>query len=91
MIIPFGCRIEYKPESERETKLLQKFGSKLRTGIFMGHHSHNGGKWSGDYYVVGDAAFASSPDNQRAYVHRVKEIVQDGKCFPCPGRFSCAR
>ena len=38
MLLPFGCRVEYKPESERETKKLQKFGPKLRPGIFMGHH-----------------------------------------------------
>ena len=82
-LLPFGCRVEYKPESERETKQLQKFGSKLRPGIFMGHHSHNGGEWSGDYYVVDAEAFAVSPDTQRAYVHRVKEIMHGGKIvFP---------
>ena len=25
--LPFGCRVEYLPESERETKKLQKFES----------------------------------------------------------------
>ena len=74
-VLPFGCHVEYKPESERETKLLHKFGSKLRSGIFMGHHSHNGGKWSGDYYVVDAEAFTGASDAQRAYVHRVKEIL----------------
>ena len=59
-LLPFGCSVEYKPESERETNKLHKFGSKLRPGIFMGHHSHNGGKWSGDYYVVDAEAFAGS-------------------------------
>ena len=77
--IPCGCLVEYKPESEREVKKLQKFGSKLRPGIFMGHHAHNGGAWSGDYYVVDSEAFTTcSPDTQRAYVHRVKEILHDG-------------
>ena len=85
-LIPFGCRVEYKPESERETKQLQKFGSKVRPGIFMGHHSHNGGAWSGDYYIVDEDAFAGSPETQRAYVHRVKEILHDGTCLPCHRR-----
>ena len=49
----------------------------------MGHHSHNGGAWSGDYYVVDAEAFTTSTDTQRAYVHRVKEIMQDGELtFP---------
>ena len=49
----------------------------------MGHHSHNGGAWSDDYYVVDAEAFAGSPDSQRAYVHRVKEIAHDGNIvFP---------
>ena len=89
LLLPFGCSVEYKPESERETKKLQKFGSKLRPGIFMGHHAHNGGAWSGDYYIVDAEAFAGSPDTQRAYVHRVKEILHDGKMvFPRQGRFA---
>ena len=75
--------MEYKPESERETKKLQKFGSKLRPGIFMGHHSHNGGAWSGDYYVVDVDAFTGAPETQRAYVHRVKEILDNGKIVSC--------
>ena len=89
VLLPFGCRVEYKPESDRETKKLQKFGSKLRPGIFMGHHSHNGGAWSGDYYVVGAEAFTTSTDTQRAYVHRVQEIMHDGELvFPSRTAFS---
>ena len=75
MLLPFGCVVEYKPESDREIKKLQKFGTKLRPGIFMGHHSHTGGTWSGDYYVVGADAFTGSCDAQRAYVHRVKSCT----------------
>ena len=45
----------------------------------MGHHAHNGGAWSGDYYVVDADAFTSSPESQRAHVHGVKEILNDGK------------
>ena len=49
----------------------------------MGHHSHTGGAWIGDYYIVAAEAVACSPDTQRAYVHRVKEIMHDGKLvFP---------
>ena len=88
---PFVCRVEYLPESERETKKVQKCGSKLRPGIFMGHHSHNGGKWSGDYYVVDAEAFIGAPETQRAYVHRVKEILEDSKVVSPSKMVPCCR
>ena len=41
------------------------------------------GAWGGDYYIVDEDAFAGSPDTQRAYAHRVKEIMHDGQIvFP---------
>ena len=48
-VIPFGRRAGYMPDSERDTRLLQQFVPKLRTGIFRDHHTRNVGTWVGGY------------------------------------------
>ena len=58
---------------------MPKFGPKTRHGVCVGYHVHNGGKRSGDYFVVDAEALASCPSSQTVYVHRVKEIVPDDK------------
>ena len=78
VILPFGTGIEYKPSSDREVSMLQKFGPKTRKGILVGYHLHNGGRWSGDYLVVDSHALKTSSSTETAYAHRVKEIVHDG-------------
>ena len=77
-ILPFGCSVQYKPSSEKEYRMLQKFGPTTRLDIFAGYHVHNGGKWSGDYLVIDAEALTSSDSQYRAYVHRVKEVIQHG-------------
>ena len=71
-LVPFGASIQYKPAAAREVDLLQKIGSMMLPGVFVGYHFHSGGKWSGDYLVVDATAYQKSYERNNAYTHRVK-------------------
>eukprot|EP00959_Pyramimonas_sp_CCMP1952_P147215 3081058-Pyramimonas_sp.AAC.1 len=46
----------------------------------MCYNLHSGGRWSGDYLVLGTATCAENPDGELCHVHRVKDIIiPDGK------------
>ena len=60
---------------------MQKFGDKLREGLFFGLALGSGGSWSSkDYLVVDKEAFCGQKERhlRRAGVHRVKEIEVPG-------------
>ena len=59
---------------------MSKFDRKLRDGIFVGYRMHCGGKWSGQYLVLGATRFQEQrPDHGHlAYDHGVNEIYVPG-------------
>ena len=78
--IPFGCAVHYKPSSLREISEMQKFGSKMRNGIFFRYHMHSGSIWSGDCsvldYISLVKAMSGDDCNFRTVTgHRMKGII----------------
>ena len=83
MLLPFGCLVQYKPASNREKAAVEKFGSRMTQGIFVGYHIHSGGKWSGDYRVIDVSMYRDHREGYSVPVHRVKEIFAPGPAvFP---------
>ena len=74
--IPFFAQVEFMPTPETE-ETSHSMGPKVLDGLFLGYHSHAGGKWSGDYYVAEFEPFRNNPDltPTNARVHRVKECT----------------
>ena len=80
-LMPFGSKVYYRPSAPAELQKQQKFGDKLREGLFFGYALANGGSWSSkDYLVVDRDAFCNQRmDHQRrAGIHRVKEVEIPG-------------
>ena len=75
--IPFGCRVDYKPNSERKTGVIKKCGSRTLKGTVMGYHVLPGGRWSGDYLILDAMAYQNAKNERGMYIHRVKEIVPE--------------
>lgn len=51
-LLHFGCEVSYKPANPRLIHRPHSFGSKLRSGIFMGYSINIGGLWNGDLLVA---------------------------------------
>jgi len=84
--IPFGAEVVYH-ESPTVAHSTPKFAprGKRGEGVFMGYHTHCGGKWSGDFFVADYDALSQTNLNEHVHVQRVKEVQSDGGAwrFPC--------
>ena len=64
--MPFGSKIYYRPSAPAELGKQQKFGDKLREGLFFGFALGTGGSWSSkDHLVVDRGAFCSQRVDHR--------------------------
>ena len=75
-LIPFGALVSFMPSGPRKEKL-QKFGPRQVEGMFIGYHMHTGGKWSGDYLIVGKEDYVSTESERDIHVQRVKEVTPE--------------
>ena len=62
MLVPFGCRVFFKPSVNSKNQTL-KFEDTTVPGIFLGYVLDPGGKWTGEYSAASIEAFAGKPQH----------------------------
>ena len=70
----FGSLVSFYPSGPR-AQLLPQFGTRQIPGIFIGYHTHCGGKWSGDYLVVSCDDYRGSECETTIRVQRIEELT----------------
>ena len=75
-LIPFGAAVQYKPESDTDTKQIRKYGGKTLDGLFIGYHCHHGGRWSKDYLILDVASMKSAECVSDFKINRVRTILE---------------
>eukprot|EP00959_Pyramimonas_sp_CCMP1952_P093430 1955426-Pyramimonas_sp.AAC.1 len=68
-LVPYGIRIFWECLKPDLNNSAAKFDETIRAGLFMGYHLHSGGRWSGDYLVIGTATYAKNPVGEHCRVH----------------------
>ncbi len=71
-IIQFGAELEYKPTDPDYIEKQHVFGDKLRSGIKLCYHLHQGGKWSGDLYVADWEQILTAQHPSHIYPTRIR-------------------
>ena len=69
-LLPFGCKVNYRP-SERTGP---KFAPRSEYALFVGWHLQPGGIFKGDYLVVPYEALVRTDPQRKLVVRRVKEV-----------------
>ena len=69
-LLPFGCKVTYRP-SERTGP---KFAPRSENGLFAGWHLQPGGTFKGDYLVIPYEALVRTDPQRKLVIRRVKEV-----------------
>ena len=51
-IIPFGAEVKFYPVSSKDQDRVQRFGTHVLPGIFIGYALNAGRRWTGDLLMV---------------------------------------
>ena len=81
--VPFGASIRFMPMRHGEAVRAHPVGEKTSDGIFVGYHTHPGGKWSGDYWIIDVSDMVNADSVFFVHARRIGNIVvPDYATFP---------
>ena len=87
--IPFGALVWYLPTSRSPYTTRPSMDEPVaRKGLFLGYHTHPGGRWNGDFQVADLDQFLDEPsfEYKTAKMHRTSRVDFDNEHhFPHPG------